>query len=102
MVRYEDLAADPGPTLARVLRAVGEGHLPVRAMGGSTELVPGHSIAGNPFRFRSGSVDIQADDEWRAAMPAKSKAIVAAITWPLRRRYDRARTASASSYDSAP
>ncbi|HET6534202.1 MAG TPA: sulfotransferase [Actinoplanes sp.] len=84
-IRYEDLVADP----ARVLRAVAtfagaapDAPLPVTA-DGSVALAPTHSVAGNPMRHRTGGVPVRADEEWRHAMPRRSRLVVTALTGPL-------------------
>ena len=85
-IRYEDFVAAPQDALRRVAALVGErpGKLPFTAPG-LAQLAPTHSVAGNRSRFRTGAVPIELDDEWRTA--ARSNRIVAALTWPARRRY---------------
>ncbi len=43
-------------------------------------LAPTHSVAGNPNRHTTGTVRIRGDMEWRAAMPARDRLVVTAIT----------------------
>jgi hypothetical protein len=85
-LRYEDFVAAPEDALGRVAGLVGEepGELPFTAPG-LAQLAPTHSVAGNRSRFRTGSVPIELDDDWRTA--ARSNRTVAALTWPARRRY---------------
>jgi hypothetical protein len=87
LVRYEDLVAAPEAELARVLALVADR---VRAPepgtlagDGAVHLVPGHPVAGNPLRFRTGRVDLRLDDEWRARLPARRRRGVTALAWPL-------------------
>ena len=84
-VRYEDLVADPAGTTRRIALFAGAGPdvaLPFDA-GGSLVLRPTHSVAGNPARHRTGAVPVAADDEWRAALPRRSRWLVTALTAPL-------------------
>jgi hypothetical protein len=90
-VRYEDLVKDParivGQLRAEVLRdtelEVEEtGHLDIEDI----DLGLVHSISGNPMRFRQGRMPIVEDADWKAG-PRGRRAIVAAITFPLRWRY---------------
>lgn len=90
-VRYEDLVEDParivGQLRSRVLEDaeldVAEASL---ADDEGIDLGASHSISGNPMRFRQGRTSIAADTEWKTG-PSRRKAIVAAITFPLRWRY---------------
>jgi hypothetical protein len=41
-----------------------------------------HTVAGNPLRFRTGVIDIRADDAWRREMPASRQAMLTALTFP--------------------
>jgi hypothetical protein len=45
-----------------------------------------HSISGNPMRFRQGRMSIAEDVDWKGG-PRSRRAIVAAVTFPLRWRY---------------
>ena len=91
-VRYEDLVASPREHLGRILKSAGE---PDDALGflvgDGVEFGDNHTVAGNPARFRRGRVQLRADAEWRAAMPASRRLVVTAMTWPLLRRYRAAR-----------
>ncbi len=81
--RYESLVDRPAERLARLLAFTGEGgRLLPFIEGHSAELRPTHSVAGNPSRFTSGSIEIRADEAWRTEMPAGSRRLVTAIAWP--------------------
>jgi hypothetical protein len=87
-LRYEDLVGEPRRSVERVLRFVGRpvgggaGTVPV-GTDGLVELRPSHTVAGNPMRFHSGPTRIEADDEWRERMPAWSRRVVTALTFPV-------------------
>jgi len=87
-VRYEDFVTAPHATLASLLEWVGEeADLPASLTESRLQLEPTHAISGNPSRFNTGSVTIRLDDEWDRSMSGLDKAVVATLTWPLRRRY---------------
>ncbi|GHJ07451.1 sulfotransferase [Micromonospora humidisoli] len=87
-VRYEDLTADPEPTLRRILGFAG-----VDADGGpftgpaTVRLTPTHSVAGNPSRHRTGPVPVTADVQWRRDLSRWSYALVTVLTAPGLRRF---------------
>lgn len=89
-IRYEDLVADPRPTLRHLLTTLGQDdddaaidHVADHAV----TLGPSHGLSGNPGRFRHGTLDLVADDEWRRGLPAKERRLVTAVTLPWLRRY---------------
>jgi UDP-N-acetylglucosamine transferase subunit ALG13 len=90
VVRYEDLVDDPRRTVAGVLRFAG---MPVDESSlaalrpGSVTLDVDHTVAGNPMRFTTGEVPLRRDEEWRDRMPKRARAVVSAVTAPLRARY---------------
>lgn len=82
-VRYEDFSRDPRALMTDLARLMGV-EAPLPFLGDhSARLLVTHSVAGNPARFRTGTVPICADDEWRTAMPARDQALVSAVTLPL-------------------
>lgn len=83
-IRYEDLVADPGPTLQKALRDLG---LPVppavdHVEGQVVTLGPSHGIGGNPSRFRLGDVRLRVDETWRESLGRKDKIVSTAIGLP--------------------
>lgn len=87
VVRYEDLVRDPRRTVADVLTFCGirptEGDLKHITVD-SVTLGTHHTVAGNPMRFRTGRVDIKADEAWRKEMPRGPRMLVGALTAPVR------------------
>jgi hypothetical protein len=87
-LRYEDFVADPH---AATQRAVGELQLgPVdlpHVNGHEIALPASHGVAGNPSRFRVGSVVVRADEAWRRDMAAADRRAVTAIAAPLLVKY---------------
>ncbi len=90
VLRYEDLLADPRAALRRILEPTG---LP-RPPGwddfltpDGAELGPSHSVAGNPMRFRTGTIPLRRDEAWRAALPARDRRLVTTFTAPLLAAY---------------
>ena len=43
-----------------------------------------HTVAGNPDRLRRGEVVLRLDDEWRERMSRRDRAMVGAMTAPVR------------------
>lgn len=86
-LRYEDFVSDPLGAVSEILAPLGGGDAPAQAATGELVLAPSHSVSGNPMRFASGTLRVKLDDEWRAAMPLRDRAAVAAVTWPLLARY---------------
>jgi hypothetical protein len=96
-LRYEDFAAHPRATIARILAFLGEdGTLPFSA-DDSVVLDVNHTVAGNPNRFHVGQVTIRIDDEWSRRMPRHRQLLVQALTWPLRLRLRRLSAGSGTS-----
>jgi hypothetical protein len=86
-LRYEDFVARPRVSVQRILDFLGHpGESPVRP-DGSVVLGASHTVAGNPDRFRTGEVQIRADDEWRTRMPRREQLVVGLATAPLSSRY---------------
>jgi hypothetical protein len=89
-VRYEDFAASPVDTVARVRAIAGLADRPEATRiltEPPTTPTPIHSIAGNPLRFDDRPLRVRADHSWRTDMPARNRRIVGAATAPLRIRY---------------
>ena len=83
-VRYEDLVADPAPTLARVTSELG---LPAPAVDGRrVERARQHVVWGNR-RARAGAVELVLDDAWRRDASPVERAVVSALTVTGRRRH---------------
>lgn len=90
LLRYEDFAAAPELEFRRVLDFLGI-HASVEDLaflrGSDVDLVSDHGIWGNPMRLRTGTQTIALDEEWRRAMPRKTKLKVTALSLPGLLRY---------------
>ncbi len=88
VLRYEDLVADPGPTLARAADFLG---LPPGTRGSldghRLQMHADHTVAGNPMRFTTGELVLRRDDAWRTRYPRRRQVVVRALTSPLRARF---------------
>jgi Sulfotransferase family len=88
LVRYEDLAAAPMPTVRRLLDAAG---IEVEPMGqGRAETAvfgTNHILAGNPDKFERGEVGIRPPSDWSHVLGRGARMMVTAVTLPLLRRY---------------
>jgi hypothetical protein len=86
-LRYEDFVTAPAASLRTIAALLS---LPADTFGledGHAVLGENHSVSGNPSRFRSGAVELRADDQWRADMRAADRRRVMALAWPLAWRY---------------
>jgi hypothetical protein len=90
-LRYEDFVSNPIVSLAETLIRVGfDGeadklHDVIR--GRQISLSTDHTVSGNPGRFRTGSIALQPDEEWKVKMRGVDKNIVTALTAPLLLKY---------------
>jgi hypothetical protein len=88
LIRYEDLLADPETVLQKIMTGLGEEGPDLPFLDGRTaELEAAHTVAGNPMRFRHGSIELRPDEEWRSGMAPADRRAVTAMTWPLLLRY---------------
>jgi hypothetical protein len=87
-LRYEQLTADPRPTLAGILAwlDLASTELPFAA-DGAVMLETSHTVAGNPMRFQTGRLEFRADNDWRSRLSGSDRRQVTAVTWPLLVRY---------------
>lgn len=93
--RYEEFVADPRATSLEIARFAGL-DLHTSALDFLAESPDGvihadlpvtHSAAGNPMRFRTGPVEVRADESWRTALPPRQRRLVGAIAAPLHGAY---------------
>ncbi len=84
---YEDFVRRPRFWTERILELAGhDADLgPVFVDGRTARVSPSHTVAGNPDRMRSGDVTLRLDDEWVTGMRRMDRAVVSALTAPLRR-----------------
>ncbi len=91
-LRYEDFVAEPRRAVEAILDMLGEnaGRLPFGPPFVSereVKLEAGHTVAGNPNRFRSGPVQLRPDEEWASRMRPRDRRLVTLLTLPLLARY---------------
>jgi hypothetical protein len=84
VLRYEDFVQRPEHATRRLLRLGGleVNDLPQFLDERTVKLGVDHTVAGNPLRFRTGEIEINADDEWRREMPTSRQALLTALTFP--------------------
>lgn len=88
LVRYEDLIERPRPTLESITELVGSSADGVRFEDETTvELTRNHTVSGNQSRFRTGNVELQLDEAWRAGLSARQRTIATVLASPLLARY---------------
>ena len=87
-LRYEDFILHPRQEIGCLLRWLGQPEGDLAFIGdGMVQLGVDHSAAGNTYRLALGPTPLRLDDEWRTKMPARDRAIVEMMTWPLLKRY---------------
>jgi hypothetical protein len=89
-LRYEDLVGDPALYIGTSLTELGfEGEVGRLHFthGRAISLAVDHTVSGNPSRFRTGTIELRPDEEWKVRMKRMDKSIVTALTAPLLVRY---------------
>ncbi len=86
-LRYEDLVADPGAALPRVLGELTHAHRGAGLGAPGRNLGLHHTVSGNPMRLAKGPLKVTADVEWMSAMSARDSNAVTALSSPLLLRY---------------
>jgi hypothetical protein len=85
-VGYEDFVRRPRHWTERILEMAGHdtdaGSVFVDDR--TVRLRTTHTVAGNPDRLRTGDVSLRLDDEWITAMRRRDRALVSALTAPVR------------------
>jgi hypothetical protein len=83
---YEDFVRRPRFWTEQILELAGhDADLgPVFANERTVRVRPSHTVAGNPDRLRNGDVTLRLDDEWATGMRRRDRAVVTALTAPLR------------------
>jgi Sulfotransferase family len=93
-VRYEDFMRAPVDTVRGLAAWAGSSADPADYLSDDAiELTVGHTVAGNPMRFRQGQIALRRDQEWASAMPSAMQRRVRRWTLPFRWRYGYARGA---------
>ncbi len=83
VLRYEDFARFP-VSVARALSDLTDGSSSPKLVKTRRMVLPGnHMVAGNPSRLTSGIVEITLDEQWRDALPRRTRALAIGMTWPL-------------------
>ncbi|POM27122.1 Sulfotransferase domain protein [Actinomadura rubteroloni] len=91
-VRYEEFTAEPSGTVRRVARFAGLPDAePPFEDATTVRLAANHQVAGNPMRFRTGAVELRADEAWKEATGPLHRAVVTAVTAPMLGRYGYSR-----------
>jgi len=88
-VRYEDFVRSPAVTLREIAAFAGLGEAVSLPFDGESavHLSRNHQVAGNPLRFKTGRIELRADDAWRSELGALRRHLVTGMTLPLLARY---------------
>ncbi|WP_334684235.1 sulfotransferase [Arthrobacter sp. CAN_A6] len=100
-VHYEDFMADPVGVVRDILEFAGLSpgeEATAHLSAADVTLSAHHTVAGNPMRFRTGTLTVRRDTEWKQKMPAGQRAVASVLSAPLRLAYGMRRRSS----DAAP
>lgn len=85
VIRYEEFADDPRPTLTGALSAAGLPQTLADLLYDDAGTLPHrHAIGGNPVRFRGGPLQIRLDNAWQTDMSLFDRSTVNVLTVPGR------------------
>ncbi|NOZ79069.1 MAG: sulfotransferase [Acidobacteria bacterium] len=88
VLRYEDFAREPRPTLERILSWLDEPDDLAQFQDDHTvTLATTHTSSGNPNRHGTGPVSIRLDDRWQTDLTPWQRLQVTALCWPIMSRY---------------
>lgn len=92
-VRYEAFVASPRNEMDRIVEFLDLATKPDLSFldGHALAVTPMHTVAGNPLRFRHGTMPIRTDEQWRQKMARGDRMLVSALTWPLAVAYGSSR-----------
>lgn len=89
-LRYEQFLTDPREGLRDLASFAGvtlrDSDLDFVA-DGTAQLRKGHSAAGNPMRFATGSLPLRRDDAWVGKLPPRQRRLVGTVCAPMLRAY---------------
>ncbi len=86
LVKYENMVARPAEELSSIRGFAGAEWFDNGSWDEDThtfEVLPHHTLGGNPVRFGRGRVRLEPDDEWKIKMSGGEKTLVTAITFPM-------------------
>lgn len=89
VIRYEDLAQNPGGVVAHLAKQVGI-QAPLRA----GQLDSGHVVVGNPSRLQGSGRAVRADTRWKDELSPGNARLVGVVTWPAQQVLRRGLRAS--------
>jgi hypothetical protein len=83
-VRYEDMVREPVAVLHRIVSLAARRAPELSFVRDARASVrPQHMLAGNPSKFRTGEVEVSADNEWERRMSRRDWMVVTAIAAPF-------------------
>lgn len=88
ILRYEDFAQSPFPTLQKALDALGLDFADLSHLQNEqVELSSTHSVGGNPIRFQQRPIEIVLDEEWRKNMSTTNQKLLGLLATPTLRSF---------------
>lgn len=87
-LRYEDFTSRPRLSFERIVDMLGESPGAGPFVDERTvTLLPNHTVSGNPSRFKTGTITLSEDDEWRRRQRLSQRAVASIMALPLLSRY---------------
>lgn len=91
LVRYEDFVTEPRKWVETIAGFVGEPAGPSSLLEpldrGRILVGPNHTVAGNPARFTTGTLELREDADWKRQLGPVDRGLSTMISLPLLRRY---------------
>ena len=87
LLRYEDLANQPQSFLDKIAGNLGLKIKETVFHDGNIKLGLNHTVSGNPFRFKTGLIEVRQDSEWEIKLNKSKRFLITALTWPLLLKY---------------
>jgi hypothetical protein len=85
--KYEDFVANPQLTIKSLLTQLDMNCEIAFSKENAVWLDRGHTMGGNPSRFKYGNIEIKPDLDWHSKMSLRDYGIVTFLTWPLLLKY---------------
>lgn len=87
LMRYETFVQAPRESVERILFLAGRQSDLAFVQGSSVSLGRNHTVGGNPSRFRTGTVKLRLDDEWRTKQMSVERVLATIPALPLLNQY---------------
>jgi plasmid maintenance system killer protein len=89
LLRYEDFVSNPKLYLGKIYKFLNiESNLHYLFKKDNTiKLSVNHTVSGNPFRFKTGEIELKLDEEWKKNLNPITRKLVTITTYPYLKKY---------------